>query len=258
MQGCLEKINKILSENIESLLPDNRLAKFVTSGSKFIHSRLAINYIRANEKELNDNLYYLLSAGELIHNASLLHDDVIDSSEIRRGKSTISCQYSPDVSVLCGDYLVSRAVELLSKLQNSEILNIFNKCVQSMTQAEICQYFLRGKIPDKNTYIQICKGKTAGLFSAILESSSIISDIDKDIASEFGQIYGICYQIKNDFEDTSANNDRKNQIFTAKDIFGIENAKILSDNYKEELRGLIITIPENTYKVSLKGLIDEL
>ena len=254
----LDIINQNIYDNIEELLPENEIISFLNEGSKRIRSKLAILYIKANNKDLDDSVYKMLTACELIHNASLLHDDVIDGSEIRRGVTTIGNKYSPKISILCGDYVVSKAIEMLLELNNNTISGIFNKCVNNMAKAEVSQYFLRNKIPTTEEYISICKGKTGGLFSAVLESCAVYHNLDRKLASKFGEIFGICFQMKNDIEEYSANEDNKNKIFTAKDIIGIENAVILSDNYKQELRELLVSFSDNKYKLDLESLIDEL
>jgi octaprenyl-diphosphate synthase len=159
---------------------------------------------------------------------------------------------------LCGDYVVSKAIELLLELDNNSISSIFNKCVYNMARAEIQQYFLRNKIPTKEKYINICKGKTGGLFSAVLESCAVYLNLDRITAVKFGEIFGICFQMQNDMLDFSSAEDKKNKIYTAKDILGIENANILSDNYKQELREILGKFPDNNYKSDIERLIIEL
>lgn len=254
----LDIINKNICNNINELLPENEMISFLNGGSKRIRSKLAILYIKANEKTLDDNVYKIITASELIHNASLLHDDVIDDSELRRGITTIGNKYSPKISILCGDYVVSSAIELLLKLNNNTISNIFNECVKNMAKAEIQQYFLRNKIPSKREYIDICKGKTGGLFAAVLEGCAVYLNLDRNTAVKFGEIFGICFQMQNDISDFSFAEDKKNKIYTAKEILGIENTNILSDNYKQELREILGNFPDNNYKSDLERLISEL
>ncbi len=251
----LSIINEKISEEAGCLLPFNELREFVDNGSKRIRSKLAIYYTKALGKNINTDIYNLLTSVELIHNASLLHDDVIDDSDKRRNLTTIAKKYSSKVSILCGDYLVSKAVDLIDKINNRTISGIINKCIRNMTISEINQYFLRGNLPKKEQYLEICYGKTAGLFAAALECSAILAGLDSNIARSFGEKFGICFQINNDLEESSAKEDMKNKIYTATDILGIENTYILSDNYKEEMRMLINNIPENIYKNKLEELI---
>ena len=248
-------VNENILKCIEEILPKKELSEFLRNGSKRIRSKIAILFLRAFDKALTEDICNIITACELIHNASLLHDDVIDNSELRRGVTTIGQKFSSNVSILSGDYLVSKSIELLLKVNNMKIFNIFNKCVQNMSVAEIKQYFLRDKNLSKEDYIEICKGKTAGLFSAVLESCFIISGLDTEVALKFGTLFGIYYQLKNDMESYSLSIDQKNGIYTLVDIEGIENTQILLDNYKRELKGLLAKIPQNQYSLELEGII---
>lgn len=254
----LQTVKKLILENLDDPISDKSLYNFISSGSKYIRSTIAILYLKSQNINLSNDIYNILAAGEIIHNASLLHDDVIDNAKERRGTTTISNKFSDKISILAGDYLLSLAIEILLRLNNSETLNIFKDCTKFMSKAEIEQYFLRGTIPTAEKYLEICQNKTAKLFSAILESSAILTGISKQKAYEFGNIYGICFQIKNDLEDFSAQNDKQNKIYTAKDIFGIEKTKSLLDNYKKDLLILISEIPHNEYKKSLEDIINSL
>ena len=256
IENELNIIKTIINNNIEELLPNNYLKSFVLSGSKFIRSMLAILYLKSLNFEINDNIYKILIAGEIIHSASLLHDDVLDNASLRRGKTAISKEFSSKISILAGDYLLTCAIEKLLDLDNIEILDIFQSCVKKMSKAEINQFFLRNNLPTKDEYIRICEDKTGELFSAILKSCFISLSKDYEQASDFGKIFGIYFQIKNDLEDKSAEEDRGNRVFTAKDIFGIEKTYILLDNYKKEMKNIIKNFPEYIYKKNLKDLID--
>lgn len=233
------------------------LLEFLDTSSKMIRSKLSILYLKSSGNEPDNNIYNILAAGELIHNASLLHDDVIDEAEQRRGKTTIGKQYSYKLSIVAGDYLISRAISKILELNNSEILEIFQNCVKSMSEAEISQYFLRGTVPSKDEYINICHKKTGVLFSAILESCAIITGMDRNCAKKFAELFGFYFQLKNDLDEVSAAVDEKNQIFTAKTVLGIENTMYLLDNLREEMRNILGVFPERSYRQELEGLFKE-
>lgn len=254
----LEEIDKNIIAVTEEILPDNTLISFLSKGSKRIRARLAFLLLKAFEKTSDRTIYDIITAGELIHNASLLHDDVVDNSELRRGTTTLCKKYSSNISILCGDYVVSAATKLLININNTEIFNIFNNCVKDMASAEVKQYFIRGQNPDINTYLEICKGKTAGLFKAILRSCALYLNMDKELFEKFGELFGIAFQINNDLESFSAKEDKKNNIHTAVDVLGIENTNILLDNYKQELRVLLKTVPDNRYRMELEDIIEKL
>lgn len=254
----LDSVKKELINGFNDPIPNEILTDFLVNGSKFVRSTLAICYLKALGCEITDKIIKLLTVGELIHSASLLHDDVIDGASNRRGKSTISNQFSDKISILSGDLLLSEGVKKLLDVDNNKVLKIFLDCTQKMSLTEINQYFKRGTIPSEDEYIEICNGKTAVLFSAILQSCALLSNIDVEKAKNFSEIFGICFQIKNDLDLQSSLEDRQNQIYTAKDVLGIEKTNLLLDNYKKSMVELVDDFPQNIYKEGLEGLINSL
>ena len=133
---------------------------------------------------------------------------------------------------------------------------MFLNTAKKMSQAEIKQYLLRGSTPTLKDYIDICKGKTAGLFSVSFESTALLADIDCEIAKKFGEVFGILFQINNDINKDSAEADKKNNTRTILSIEGIEKTNSLKDNYKEELRSYTVRLPNNLYRKGLEDLIE--
>lgn len=266
----MENVKSIVNKELESVRVELRniainnaevnseLSRFLNSGSKMIRSVLGILYVKAFSQSISENVIRILTAGEIIHNASLLHDDVLDCAEQRRGSAPFYKLFTPNVAILTGDYLLSYATKNLIEIRNFEVLDIFRKCTQKMSEVEISQYFLRGKTPSEAEYIEICEGKTAVLFESILESLALVCDLPIDNAHDFGKNFGILFQIKNDLEQVSASNDRQNGVKTACDIFGVEKTRCLIDNYKSELRRGLENIPNNIYKQGLEDLLDKL
>ena len=255
IQNELNTVKKYILENFKDPFPEKNLEKFMAGKSKMIRSVLAILWIKASGAELSENIYKILSAGEIIHNASLLHDDVIDDAEKRRGDDTFGIKFTPKISIIAGDYLVSFAIEKLNSVNNPNIINNFKKCIENMALAEIKQYFLKNSKPDIDTYIEICRGKTAYLFQTILENCATTVNLPDENARFFAENFGILFQIKNDLHEESAKNDKINGVMTAKDIIGIENTLILSDNYRGKLKSILATLPDNRYKRALEDLI---
>lgn len=252
----MRELDKVL-ENMKKGIEYPFLLEFLEEPSKRIRSRLAIFYLKISEKEFNKDIYNIITAGELIHNASLLHDDVIDETELRRGKTTIGAKISPKISILAGDYLISLAMSKILEINNLQILNIFKDCTKTMCEAEFQQYFLRGQVPSKDDYINICKGKTGTLFAAILESCALLTGMNISNARKFGETFGVYFQIKNDLDSVSAQEDKKNSIYTAKSVLGIEKTLYLLDNLKEEMRNLLGVFPESNYRQELEGLFND-
>lgn len=253
----LNLIRENIVDGFNELLPENSITNFVLGSGKMIRSKVSLLYFLSQGVLLNDKFYKMLSAVEILHNASLLHDDVIDDAPTRRGKSTIAKDFSDKVSILVGDYLILFAFE---KIENScdEIKNIFKEYSRNIIETEIKQFFARGKFISTEEYIQICKGKTASLFILPLYVGAIDFIKDTNSAKKFGEMFGIAFQIKNDLEKFSAEVDAKNRLYTAKDILGIEKTLLLLDNYREEMMGIIKDFPNNIYKKKLEDLIKDL
>lgn len=255
-----EELQQIGKKTEALLIPDNEIKNelyhFINGSSKRIRSVLTLLYLKCNNAVITEKIINVITSAELIHNASLLHDDVIDNASVRRGRATLAKSFSSKASILAGDYLVSIAVSELFSINNSAVNEIILNCTKQMSEAEIKQLTLRGKNISLDDYLDIIKGKTASLFYALVKSCAILANIDIKQASDFGELFGILYQINNDEETSSRKSDLLNQTKTAVDILGIENTDSLKDNYKDKIRAIICRLPENLYRKSLEDLIE--
>ena len=140
---------------------------------------------------------------ESIHLASLLHDDVLDGSELRRGVETINARYSDKVSVLAGDFIFIRAIRMAQAHQNPEVLKTVLRSVDRMVDGEIRNSLVTGVI-DEDTYLSIISDKTASLFAASGELAVMLSGGAKNEVlwgQELGEYVGIAFQIVDDTLD---------------------------------------------------------
>lgn len=155
---------------------------------------------------------YLAVAVELIHTATLLHDDVVDGSNTRRGVASINHIWGNKASILTGDYLFSVAFEFMVKTSNIDALSTLAYASHVISESELWQLELVGNITlYENTYVRLARGKTAELFAAACKSGAIIATDDKEIIEnfyEFGINLGIVFQIMDDWLDYSG--DKKN------------------------------------------------
>ena len=257
-----DDINKI-EKNLQNLfLTDNDILKdlenFILKKSKRIRSLVTLLYLKINNANINNSVITLLSAGELIHNASLLHDDVIDDADLRRGITTIAKKYSSKISILSGDYLLSYAVKFITELDNKTIFDIFTNTTKKMSEAEIQQYLLRFKDINLEEYLEIIYGKTASLFEAILKSSAILTGLNSEKAGVFGKQFGFLFQINNDLLKDSIDNDKKNGTKTIANILGIEKTNVFKDNYRKEMRAILEEFSDSKYKQALEEIINSL
>ena len=176
-------LDKKLSADLESL---------VRGSSKRIRSLVTVLYLRASKQYLLPEHYELLSVVELVHNASLIHDDVIDEGKLRRGKKTLNDKFDNNLAVISGDYLLGVALKKLVKIGNPKILDIFADAIKTMCTGEVNQYFNKFKKPDIDSYIEKTTQKTSSLFEAALKSSMVLADAEyDDKTAEFITNFGI-------------------------------------------------------------------
>ena len=142
IKADLEKVDNYLAFDLDL---DKKLSKeiikFLNAPSKKIRSKICILYLRASKMYLLPEHYELLASVELLHNASLIHDDVIDGGKIRRNLKTLNEKFDGQLAVISGDYLLGIALKKLIKIGSLEILDIFAQTLQTMCKGEVSQYF---------------------------------------------------------------------------------------------------------------------
>ena len=160
----------------------------------------------------NQNIFaqhYLAAAVEIIHTATLLHDDVIDNSQVRRGKKTANALHDNKASILVGDYLFSLAFQIMVKTKNLEALQLLSKTSSIIADGEVLQLqYSNNPLITYQQYCDIIFGKTAVLFSASCEVGGIINNASpKQILhlQQFGSDLGMIFQIVDDILDYTAN-----------------------------------------------------
>jgi octaprenyl-diphosphate synthase len=161
----------------------------------------------------------LAACVELIHSATLLHDDVIDNSDLRRGTKTTNSLWGNQSSILVGDYLFSRCFELMVEDGSSEILKILSSTSSTIAQGEVLQLEHKGEIDLlEETYFNIINMKTAALFAAATKVGACIanrSKKEKDALESYGKNLGLAFQIADDALD----------YYSTQKIFGKEIGK---------------------------------
>ncbi len=159
----------------------------------------------------NNNLIKVASAIEMIHWASLVHDDVIDHSLIRHNKPSVNQKWGLEVSVALGDYLYSKAFELLASCRNMDMLYYISKVTSTMCIGELTQVRVRKNVSlMKQQYLSIIEKKTASLFSASCKVGAMLSNCEELVQSslkDYGLNFGIAYQIIDDCIDLVGDRD---------------------------------------------------
>ncbi len=204
-QFC-EGVKTMLHEQLTGHPPElqNKLDHLLQNQGKFFRPKLVYLVTKMVEGDL-DQATRVATAGEMIHMASLVHDDVIDNASTRRGASTIHTHFGSKVAVLLGDYLFSKAFSILASYGKNETLGIFTRSIGQMCQGELIQLNnLYNMNMDKRTYDQIINYKTASLLQGCCEGSATLTHPNpSQIAalSQFGHHLGRAYQIIDDIMD---------------------------------------------------------
>ncbi|MAX10496.1 MAG: polyprenyl synthetase, partial [Candidatus Marinimicrobia bacterium] len=204
-----EELSRFREQYELLLLSDVRLIDTIVrylcrKKGKFLRPSLIIN-VAHSLNGLNSKIYVGASLIEMIHLATLVHDDIVDESDLRRGWPTISRVWKNKISLLIGDYIFSKSLSTVIKLDDIELIKIISKAADSLSKGELMQ-FQGSKKRDmsEEMYYRMIKDKTASLFSAACElSAKISSQNSKDVQKfkKFGESFGMAYQIKDDIDD---------------------------------------------------------
>ena len=159
--------------------------------------------------EVVDSTYCAALALELLHTASLVHDDVVDDSMQRRGQASVNAIYNNKLAVLVGDYLLSTALVFTGRCGDPRITNIVGALGQTLADGEIFQMFhSHEKLVSEEVYFEIIRKKTASLFSSCAEIGALSANATADDvtrARQIGEYIGICFQIRDDIFDYYTN-----------------------------------------------------
>ncbi len=270
VKADIERVNKGLFFEIELKSElSKELGKFLNAPSKRIRSLVTILFLRASKMYLLPSHYELLASVELIHNASLVHDDVIDESKLRRNRQTLNDKFDNQLAVISGDYLIGIALEKLVKIGSLPVLDVFAKTLQNMCKGEVNQYFNRFKKTDLESYIEKSTQKTALLFESALKSAILLAEENYDEKiSEFALNFGLAFQIRDDLlnvmkkDKSKAMTDVDDGIYNAPLILsddindGIEKTKDLLNNYVNCAKQCIQDLGDSPYKKALIDLLE--
>lgn len=149
----------------------------------------------------------LAAAVELLHNATLVHDDYVDESTHRRGQPTVAAQEGPERAIAVGDYYFAKATRMIADVGLPSISSSLAEALEAICASQIDDVAMRGSYPgDRESYLRVVRGKTAALFAAACEAGSILSDAPSEVTGalrRFGHELGIAFQMADDVVDFS-------------------------------------------------------
>ncbi len=198
-----EKIKLKLSSNVE--LVKKMTDYHLDTGGKRLRALLTLGSAKLCNYSKGTRDINLAACVELIHSATLMHDDVIDNGTVRRGKKTLNKIWDNQSSVLVGDYLLSRCFEMMVEDGNLEVLKLLSSTSSKIAQGEVLQLQHKGEVDMlEETYLKIISAKTAELFAASTKVGAILSDTNnkqKEALEFYGRNLGLTFQIADDTLD---------------------------------------------------------
>lgn len=215
--SSIKEIQQLIAPELQAL---NQLIASTLDSPNELMNRIVDNYLRTKGKqirpilvilsakllgEVNENVIRAAASVELLHNASLIHDDVVDETKMRRNTPTINGIWDNHIAVLVGDFFVSSSLQLAMKTGDIRIIDSIAKLGRLLSIGELDQiYCARFHNLTEPAYMQTIERKTASLFMACVEMGGYaVGASDADIAaiSEFARLLGLCFQIKDDIFD---------------------------------------------------------
>jgi octaprenyl-diphosphate synthase len=201
-----DAVNALIFDQLSSRVPlVEKIAQYIIeSGGKRMRPLITLLTAKALNYD-NDNAVKLATIIEFLHTATLLHDDVVDTSELRRGKATANANWGNAPSVLVGDFLYSRAFQMMVDIGSVELMGILANTTNIIAEGEVFQ-LMNAKNPNisEQQYYDVIESKTAMLFIAASQGVATLADCDEqtiNAAKEYGLKLGLAFQLVDDILD---------------------------------------------------------
>jgi secondary thiamine-phosphate synthase enzyme len=200
----LELTRQLLADPDPVAVPMRRL---VEAGGKRLRPRLV--QLTAHVGPRHDPLRAaaLAAAVELLHNATLIHDDYVDESTHRRGRPTVAAAEGPERAIAVGDFYFAKATRLIAEIGNGDVTSTIAEALEAICAAQIDDVALRGGYPgDHASYLKVVRGKTAALFAASCASGAQLSEANPEAVEalrRYGDLLGVAFQMADDMVDFS-------------------------------------------------------
>jgi octaprenyl-diphosphate synthase len=239
-QDHLQKVNDVIRSSLDSEVPlINQVSKhIIDGGGKKMRPQCLLN-LAGLAGGIKDIHYQLAAIVEFIHTATLLHDDVVDDSDIRRSSPTANIKFGNSASILVGDFIYSRSFQMMVELDNIEIMDILAYTTNKIAEGEVLQLINKNNFDiSQDDYFKVIRAKTGVLFEACGKLACIANKCtldQKKSISLIGEIFGQIYQLIDDVLDYSGDaarigknlgDDLKDGKMTLPLIFAAEKANI--------------------------------
>ncbi len=182
------------------------------SGGKRVRPALLVLAAKVFGEEVDDSIIRMAAVMEFLHTATLVHDDIIDGAEMRRGRKAVSARWGNDIAVLMGDWLYMSAFETSLRQRHLEILDVLTEATRKMIEGELIQLTLVGNMHiTEEQHFDIVRRKTGSLFSASCHIGGILrgaSELEKTALASYGLNLGIAFQLTDDLLDFTSNIER--------------------------------------------------
>ena len=263
LKADIDLIEKELKTAIDSRSPllNEASLHLLQAGGKRIRPVFVLLSAKFGDYDIN-SIKNVAVALELIHSASLVHDDVIDDADLRRGKPTIKSQWDNRTAMYTGDYIFARSLEYMTKIENEEAHKILSNAIVELCIGEIEQikdkYRFQQGLKD---YLRRIKRKTALLIAVSCQLGAISAGAPSHIHKKlyrFGYYVGMSFQITDDILDFTASEEELGKPAGSDLLQGNITLPVLYAMQNESLKERILTITEDTDKVYLTSIIDEI
>jgi octaprenyl-diphosphate synthase len=213
--------------------------------------------------DINDNTIKCAISLEILHTASLIHDDVVDESNERRNQPSVNALWNNKVSILAGDYLLSLSLSVCNQTNNHKIMEKITQLGKNLSEGELLQITnIKNINCQEDKYLEVIKKKTAALFETCTYMGAVSTNCTEEeirMMEKFGEIYGICFQIKDDIFDFISTHEEigkpvGNDIREGKITLPLIYA--LNKNKEEKEQYLNIIKNKEFSKENIKKLID--
>ncbi len=204
-------VENLMRQQAEGFNEDLKAAldHLILSGGKRLRPNITLLVGKMLKGDI-ERIITLSAAIELLHTATLVHDDLIDGSLLRRGIPTLNSKWTPAATVLTGDFIFAKAAKLAAETNSVPVMKLFANTLGTIVNGEITQMFSSHCVSDLDIYYKRIYSKTASLFETSTTSAAIISEADntnKEYLRQFGYELGIAFQIIDDILDFTSNQE---------------------------------------------------